>query len=431
MVSLRRQDVARRPTVGEKSKMVGQGSPETSHSHASAPHAIKRVGVFCAVALLALAWAESTSADEFRLRLAWGGPARQWHGSIWLSEGTIEDPQPLGVEPDEPGSMWLENGRLVVRQRSPRKYDAVDLLVRAPRDVKLAVQFTAVGDPTSERTFEASLEEILNNTVSADLDSQGSRLRIARQPGDLLPVDLVSPSMVFAPGDTCTFQLDTTRLNIAPSEKIRFVAELKDPSIEKAVWQTEVKPVWKSEQTVTAGEDRTVRWEVPLNVNEGVYRLTITATRPGWLPLPQARNHASRMLELVVLDSQRPQIPTGTLDDLKMLKVVEEIDPTRPDWWKRFANLPQLPRLKRLWNGPLGNNRSEVVNHSLGPVVRLQPNEGRGDLSWEIYPIPIKEPGKPHLLELRYPSDRPQTFGPDARASWQYSPSSIPPVSWR
>ncbi len=33
------------------------------------------------------------------------------------------------------------------------------------------------------------------------------------------------------------------------------------------------------------------------------------------------------------------------------------------------------------------------------------------DLSWEAYTIPIKEAGKPHVLEVQYPSDHPQTLG--------------------
>ena len=46
----------------------------------------------------------------------------------------ISQPRPLGIEADEPGSMWLEEGRLLVRQRSPRAYDGVDIIVTAPAD---------------------------------------------------------------------------------------------------------------------------------------------------------------------------------------------------------------------------------------------------------------------------------------------------------
>lgn len=419
-VGLWGQDVTRCPTTGETLTMIGHGSPKTKRPYTSAIRVIARFCVGYVAALFLSGHAASLNADEFRLRLSWVGQPQLWTGTVSLSEGTIEDPRPLGVEPDEPGSMWLDQGRLLIRQRSPRDYEAVDFLVHASRDAKLILHLVAHGEKTSESTIEAPLQRILGEKFDATLDSRGSRLRIERQPGDLLPVDLESPSMVFAPGDTCTLKLDTTRLQVAPNEKIRFAAELKNPYVEKAVWQSEIKPVWESEQTVTAGEEEMLRWEIPLDVNEGVYQLTITATLPGWLPLPQAvdtplvggsRSYAQRMLELVVVDTRRPKIPTATLNELKSVKVVEEIDPTHPEWWKRFANLPQLPRLKRLWNGPLGNRRSEVVDHPLGSVVRLLPNGGNGDLSWEAYTIPIKEPGRPHILEVRYPSDRPQTFG--------------------
>ena len=367
-----------------------------------------------------LAHVATLNGDEFRLRLSWVGQPQLWTGTISLSDGSIEDPSPLGVEPDEPGSMWIDQGRLLIQQRSPRDYDAVDFLVRAPREAKLILHLTAHGNGLSESRIEASLDQILADKFDATLDSRGSWLRIERQPGDLLPVQLDNHSMVFAPGETLAFRLDTTRLPANSGEKIRFAAELKNPHVEKAVWQKEIKPVWEAEQTITAGEGSVLRWEIPLDVSEGVYQLTITAAQPGWFPLPQAVNtplvggsksYAQRMLELVVIDPRRPKLPAGTLSELKSLKVVEEIDPTHPEWWKRFANLPQLPRLKRLWNGPLGNKRSEVVAHPLGSVVRLQPNGGSGDLSWEAYTIPIKEPGKPHVLEVRYPSDQPQTFG--------------------
>ena len=75
---------------------------------------------------------------DLRLRIAWGGGAeRLWRGTISLSEGSLSEPQPLGVEADEPGSMWLDGNprsdhvTLVVQQRSPRGYDGVDVLVSA------------------------------------------------------------------------------------------------------------------------------------------------------------------------------------------------------------------------------------------------------------------------------------------------------------
>ena len=79
-----------------------------------------------------------------QVRIAWGGgPERLWEGTIAVSRGALAHPHLLGIEADEPGSMWLEDGRLVVRQRSPRSYDGVDVTVDAPLDAKLLVKLTA------------------------------------------------------------------------------------------------------------------------------------------------------------------------------------------------------------------------------------------------------------------------------------------------
>src|SRR5262245_4142066 len=79
---------------------------------------------------------------DVRLRIAWGGgEARSWQGAIQLSEGTLSDVQPLGLEADEPGSMLLLDDKTVrVFPRTPRSYDGLDLRVQSPHDAKLVVQ---------------------------------------------------------------------------------------------------------------------------------------------------------------------------------------------------------------------------------------------------------------------------------------------------
>ena len=56
-----------------------------------------------------LSAAQAVAADNVRLRIAWGGGTeRTWQGTISVSDGAISEPQPLGTEADEPGSMWLD-----------------------------------------------------------------------------------------------------------------------------------------------------------------------------------------------------------------------------------------------------------------------------------------------------------------------------------
>src|SRR5260221_2759024 len=63
------------------------------------------------------------------------------------------------------------------------------------------------------------------------------------------------------------------------------------------------------------------------------------------------------------------------------------------------------------WQGPLGSGNSQIISHPLGKLVQLAPASKGADASWEAYPLAIAKPGMPHLLEVEYPSDVPQTLG--------------------
>src|SRR5205814_4914129 len=78
------------------------------------------------IAWLILLVAATTGAAEttMRLRIEWGGGgAGRWTGQISTSEGRLMEPQPLGSEADEPGSMWETGGKVNVATRSERRYD--------------------------------------------------------------------------------------------------------------------------------------------------------------------------------------------------------------------------------------------------------------------------------------------------------------------
>ena len=135
--------------------MIGQGRPKASQGRRLPAARVAAAGRVCrcvlAVTLLALL-SHASWADDMRVRIAWGGgPERVWRGTIAVSEGLLSEPRSLGIEADEPGSMWLdgdagESRKLVIQQRSPRGYDGVELLVAAPSGAKLLVQLSAADD---------------------------------------------------------------------------------------------------------------------------------------------------------------------------------------------------------------------------------------------------------------------------------------------
>src|SRR5205085_1269566 len=94
--------------------MFGQGRPRCR----GRPHGRSRLMIRfrSALTLLALTSCASVASRpalaaelmDVRIRIAWGGgEARPWQGTIRISEGTLSDVTPLGLEPDAPGSLLL------------------------------------------------------------------------------------------------------------------------------------------------------------------------------------------------------------------------------------------------------------------------------------------------------------------------------------
>jgi hypothetical protein len=348
-------------------------------------------------------WAGSVEAESLRVRVAWGGGAeRLWEGTIALSQGELSEPQPLGIEADEPGSMWLEGGRLIVRQRTARAYDGVDLTISAPLDAKLLVHLTASDD--KQRGPQVSIPPIPLSDLTAEvrnlpLDQRDNRLLVRRAPGDMLRVRTPHASLVFAPGER--FKLDVTpHLLPAPADaKVHIKVQLTDQQQHE---------LWSVQRDTRAGQSEAIPLEVPLPEAEGVFDLLIAATQTAsWThpvrpTLYWKRSLAERRVQVVVIERHRPPGKPG-----RELAQVLEIDPASPHWWEKV----KLPRLARLPKGPLGNGTRQTVRHPLGELSQLAPSARSPDVSWEAYWLSLGAPGRPYVLEVDYPNDVPQTLG--------------------
>src|SRR4051812_48291985 len=192
--------------------MIGQGGPKASRALSALVSCARRIA--CAAAALACALnvsGESASgADvDVRLRVAWGGGAeRIWHGSVQVSEGQLTELQPLGLEADEPGSMWLPDKDTVeIRQRSARTYDGFDCLVTAGPDAQLTI---TLGDDSGEapKQVEVPLRALLHQPHNSALDELSNRILISRAPSDRLRVIIERPSLIFTPGETFSFEIE-------------------------------------------------------------------------------------------------------------------------------------------------------------------------------------------------------------------------------
>ncbi len=413
--------------------MIGQGSPNTSRGRSASFTS----GLVCwACRLLpaiatALCLRGAIAAEEtVQLRIAWGGgPPSLWEGVIAVSEGTLSEPRALGIEADGPGSMWLQRGplpsvsagehaksplvsresdHLVIRQRSPRTYDGVDLLVTAPPEANLRIALWKPQgqDPTAWITVP--LAGLCNGVHATELDDQGNRLLVSRAPGDKLPATLARSSLVFAPGETLKFEFRPRLLPVDPDTELRIRIELAEGRGSGGQLI--------AEHTVVAGQRTPMAQEVCLPEKEGVYDLVLTARHASLVrwppPVPGKEPLATRRIQLLVLSPDPPDVPPGVASQWTE---VEAIDPANPKWWEqlleRLGKLPQPSPLSRLHKGPLGNGNSQTWKHPLGQFVRLGSSRNEDDVPWEAYTLPIDRPGRPHLLEFEYPGDVPQTVG--------------------
>lgn len=356
-----------------------------------------------------LAPAEPLCADEakvepptLRLRIEWGGDAiRAWQGSISVSEGDVSAPQPLGIEADEAGSMWIDEGRLNVLERGRRLYDGLDLDVNAPLSASLIVQLgpqdEAAGEP-----IEIPLASLVNEPYNGELDNQRNRLLVRRAPGDRLRVSLPnSDRLVLACGEPFELEVRPWRVDAPRDTKLRLATRLLDPKDGRTVWSQEDERVVDE-----LGVTDPIALTVPLPDEEGVYELAIEASRRGLPNRLGGWKHVvdERKVQLLAL-SVNPHMPDA--GSAPPNDVVLEIDPANPAWWKRLPAIPGLPK------GSLGSGDAAPWQHphKLGTFIQLGPGGREPNISWEAYPLPIQRPGQPHVIELEYPADVPQTLG--------------------
>jgi hypothetical protein len=387
--------------------MIGQGSPRSSRARQAGWLAWQ-----CRAARLAL-WtlvlsglpvAAIGAEPSMRLRMEWGGgSAQRWEGSVAVTDGVPSESTPLGIEADEPGSMWITGNRLDIQSRSARSYDGVDLTVSGPLAGTLEFKLGARGAEPA-LNLAVPLSQLAHEPYSAQIDQTGNRLLIRRAPGDGLRVKLSRDSVIYAPGEFADVEVIPHMLSTGAPTRVRLVSQL-------FAARTSRDPLWSNEREVDLTADGFATDKIVLPVRlpatEGVYDLKITVHRralPNRLGWKQTVDE--RKVQLVVIGARRP-LADGAAPLPAVAETLFELDPANPRWWERW-NVPAIPGLSR---GPLGNGDAAPWQHPLGQLIQLGPGAREPDTSWEAFPLPISKPGQPHIVEVEYPTDVPQTLG--------------------
>ncbi|GAB6164250.1 hypothetical protein JCM19992_02500 [Thermostilla marina] len=390
---------------------------------------------------MVVAAASAVHAERRGVRLSWGGGTpTAWQIGVSLEGGRVVAFEPLGTEPDEPGSMVLQNGRLIVLSPAPRAFDAVDLEIEAPADAVLQVDARNGSNP--QVVHRVVLGRLDQEDFQQNLDESGNRLYVQRIPGDRLHISTDRP-LIFRPGETAQFTIEPRGLNVPATERIRIqidvfparsriktssrglerlsevdLGNLSLPQVKLGemglIRPKNAGPLNSVQYEIVPAQTPSLPVQIPLPSAEGAYDLRITAQRKrGPLaeavgqPLARGSLPAERIVQVLVLGDEfvTDQAAGGALS-----LVGEPIDAASPDFWQRLAKLPEeLQAWKFLRNESLPSGSRRTRKHPLGELVELPPSPS-DDYAWEAYSLPVREPGKPHIVEIAYPSDVEQTL---------------------
>ena len=352
--------------------MIGQGSP-----HRRFAVSICQWRTFAAAALTVLlslgprvanAQVDADQPPTMRLRITFGGgQARIWTGWVTLSEGQFSNPQLLGLEPDEPGSMAMGVRLIQIRQPSPRSYDGLDIDVHAALDAVLRFRLAPADAPNDHRTFDIQLSDLIDGVhpsgepEASRLDDKGNRLVVSRAPGDRLRVMYQRDSLIFRPGEALRYAIAPHLITLGAGEdvtlKTRIVSRMtgkRHDAQEKAVRTAEDGSiaVWGPHEFVVPGGD-------------DVYDLIVTLEKPRLLeplvganPLASAKPLLERRCQFVAIDENR-----RSLSDTARERLVDELDPVTSDWGERVARWPILKRIPRMQQGKLSHGKTAVARH--------------------------------------------------------------------
>jgi hypothetical protein len=354
-----------------------------------------------------------------RLRIEWGGgAARPYTGTIEFvgpagnGGEVVSGHTPLGLEVDAPGAMYVEQGRLCIESRSPRVYDGVDIGIQGPTDGKLLITLaTGVpGEPAPTR-IEVPLKAVLHDTFHTQLgDAGANRISVRRKPGDRLRVQQNNTSLIYKPGELMQVEVAPHLLGLAPGTELRLTASLQTARQGKSLWSDTTDVV----APLDDGNWNRIPLSLRLPESEGVYDVVFEVhQRSIQTRLNLAAAVERRRMQFVVLSPQ----PAGRQQhgEAPPPSLLFEIDPASPGWWERTKSMTaSIPGMGR---GPAGNCKPTLRKTSTGTYTELPPSSkieqpaGQRDLAWQAYPLPIAQPGRPHILEIEYPSDVAQSLG--------------------
>ena len=363
----------------------------------------------------------------------------------------------LSEHADEALGLHREGAALVIQNKQPRDGGGIDLRISDWQSKRLRIWLRPMDAAPGETGvgIEGSVAAFLVDQSLHQLDGSGNRLTVGAVAGDLLRMRFTPPV-----SSNAKWQVEQmARVDVHPllptraagygSVELRLA--LKNIRTGEEL-QTQSQPLVPFDSATPAEgivleEWQPVVFECGVPSVPGVYQLQLDAIEQG--SLRWSRTLASATKEFVV-SSNSMLLST---EDEESWQLIYELDPGSPRLHERLRRLPgqaaasmasmrrislpampmpslgdaadripslslpkvPMPGLPKVpsvdslmprFSGLLSTGHSTVEPHQLGAMLRLPPMSASGVPTWEGIVITDAVPGRPHAVEVAYPSDQ-------------------------
>ncbi|MBL6711007.1 MAG: hypothetical protein ISQ10_08015 [Planctomycetes bacterium] len=360
----------------------------------------------------------------------------------------------LSEHADEALGLHREGAALVIQNKQPRDGGGLDLRISDWQSKRLRIWLRPMDAAPGETGvgIEGSLAAFLVDQSLHQLDGSGNRLTISAVAGDLLRMRFSPP---VSPNGKWQAE-QKARVDVHPLLPTRAAGygnvelrlALKNIRTGEEL-QTQSQPLLPfaggpTAEGIVLEEWQPVVFECGVPSVPGVYQFQLQAIEQG--SLRWSRTLASATKEFVVSSNSMVSSVGGE----ESWQLVYELDPGSPRLHERLRRLPgqaaasmrrlslpampmpslgnaagrmpslsipkvSMPGLPKVpsvdnlmprFSGLLSAGHSTVEPHQLGAMLRLPPMSASGVPAWEGIVITDAIPGRPHAVEVAYPSDQ-------------------------
>lgn len=347
----------------------------------------------------------STASSNLRFRVSWGGGQNQsWNGAIETESGQLSHIRPLGLsESSSTTARAIGDREIAIRQTDATNYDGFDFTFDGQLDSRMQINLRAKDGPESQLLETPTIGELIDGTFNRPLDDLGNRITVLRVPGDEIRVEFQQDHLVVPPGALLPVEIWVNHCRLKPSKANLNLSIVNARQSGSPLWSAS-RPI-EIDGSGSSLPKTELQIEVPKS--EGVYDLLVdvnqnwlgiqqTTTNPTFRALASPKHSVHRRIQFVVVadrrSEQRPEPDFRTIGEIS----AEEIQPSGANW--RITAYKQK-------NAILDNQKSTLILKDRQPLIELATG------GWQAIRLPTLEMGKPHIVEIDYPTDRPTALG--------------------